>query len=212
MAAAVGGAPPFTSRVNPKWDFDKQKWMVSLVNTGTVLGGHAIIVVEGVKENGNLFVRQFDILAREYTITNADAFQKSLGNVQGYISKIRIFKTYNNSIEYSQYSSENWYASPQEVKDMRRSIKVKQRTIAQVTTEDGVLLEGREPPYKYQMAGSKRLWIFGGNQGDNCVTWALKEIVQANILKNGDGGKKIDLIKAPPQAHVNWSPKNKHQV
>jgi len=205
---------PLKSKVNPEYDFDNQRYVVHLINTGDALGGHLVILVEGLKNDGSLFVRQFDIRARERTETTQDTLQSTLGNTQGYISAILTHKQYRPGFNYSQksHSPQPWYATPEAVKRMRTSIKDKQRQLNDALDENGKLKEGKEPPFKWQMAGSRRWWGLGGNGGDNCVTWSQRELIEANIMKPEEAAKKIDLVKAPPEAHARKAAEQQSQT
>lgn len=59
------------SVINPKFEFDSKTWVISVINTGGVLNGHSVLLVEGMKRTQGssmfpeekLFVGQYDIFA-----------------------------------------------------------------------------------------------------------------------------------------------------
>jgi hypothetical protein len=176
------------------WEFSEKSWVVSLLNTGSKVTGHAMIVVEGI-ENDTLFVGQYEVYSKIIVDeTISDVMQRTIGNSQGYISKIRVIENFGEfTRDYGQYSHKCWYAMPEDVRKMILSIKNAQQLIEQA-------IENHEDlPFKYQTAGSNRLSILGGNGGDSCVTWAESQLVIANI---GNSFILADLIKAIPQLHT----------
>lgn len=177
--------PMLKSQIQPSWDILEQSWVVSLLNTGSKIGGHAVIVVEGIKNN-RIWVGQYDIKAIAVIEKATDLVQSSIGNIPGYINRIDIFERDSYGRDYSQYSAKSWMASPEKIEIMITKIKeAKER------------LNNEDAPF--QAAGNKRSLILGGNGGHNCVTWAEEQLTHAGI---GNGTIKTDKIKAAPQIHA----------
>jgi hypothetical protein len=181
----------FMSRISG-WEITEQASVVSLLNTGSKLTGHALIVVEMVKNN-IIFVGQYEVKGK-YVVdeTMGDFVQRTTGNAQGYIAKIEVFENGEYTRDYSGYSHKSWYATPDNVQLMIQSIKTAKQTLEQA-------MERGEFPYKYQTAGSNRWWLLGGNGGESCVTWAEKQLAIAQV---GNSYVLADLIKALPELHT----------
>jgi hypothetical protein len=191
MAAAAG---VMASRMDPSKDFNANKWVVSLVNGGDKLMGHAVIVVEGELFAGERFVGYYDIKAAQTEAEGVtDALHNSIGNKQGVITQIRMFQGSQYTRNYSQTKASSWYTTRQLATTMIEDIGRKK---AHLKSE---VAQGRYP-YTYQAAGSWSFlgWLWG-NGGDNCVTWAEKELVLAHV---GNGSKPKDSIAATAPAHA----------
>jgi hypothetical protein len=180
-----------TSRIKPEWNITEGSWVVSLLNTGSKIGGHAVIVVEGYQDN-HLWVGQYDIKAIATAEKVADVVQNSIGNTQGYIYKIDIFEKEIYGRDYSSFASQSWTASPDDVRAMIQEIH-QQKELLEEGKRVGNLV------FPFQTAGCKRLSILGGNGADNCVTWAEKYLAIARI---GNEEIKTDKVKASPAIHV----------
>jgi len=82
------------SKVNPhcKEEFNEEKWLISIINTGSKSGGHAALVVEGMETDlskplfPSVFIGQYDIAA------NAEEKQDSSINTKGYVTKIKVYE------------------------------------------------------------------------------------------------------------------------
>ena len=182
----------YNSCVKEGWDYTEGKWIVSLLNTGGKLSGHAVIVVERV-ESAIPSVSQYDLKSKMIVDeTYGDTVQRTTGNAQGYIAEIRVIP--NITRDYKNYPGKCWYAEPADVKKMIDSIEKAKKEIEE-GHDRGVLP-------KYQSGGSERWWWLGGNRGDNCVTWAEKQLIVANIKNEGH---ILDSLKASPQLAVNPS-------
>lgn len=172
------------SKVKSNYEFDEETWVVSVVNTGDKLPGHAIIVVEGIKlldERGakSAFITQYDIQAALFP----NEMQDSVLNKKGYIKEIRIFET---SRDYKLYQSKSHYALPEKVKDMIASIEA-DKIICERASKN-------EPNYEfpsYQLYGEG---FFGSKgKGDNCAGWCDKKLALAGI-GNGTGKPKPKVV------------------
>jgi hypothetical protein len=127
-----------TSKVNPHFSITKEQAAVSLFNTGPVYAGHAMIVVERLDEQGKLVVGQYEVLGKiVVTRTAGEIFQRTLGNSQGYIAQIRIIEqpSYTYPGDYADLASKSWYAKPEAVKKMIRSIKEQQAKIEEAIAQ-----------------------------------------------------------------------------
>lgn len=182
------------SRVSSGWEFSEQAWVVSLLNTGSVLTGHAVIVVEGI-ENNTVFVGQYEVSSKIIVDqTVGDVMQRTMGNAQGYIAEIRVIENVGKyTRNYEGYTHKSWYATPENVRIMIDSVKGASEAIKYA------IESGEDLPYKYQTAGSSRFWLLGGNGGESCVTWAENQLKLAQI---GNGTIWADLVKAFPEWHA----------
>jgi len=187
---------PYISQVNPTYQFDQTKCVVSLFNTGSALTGHGMLVVEREK-NEKPLVAQCEVVGKIIVDeTRGERYQGKIGNAQGYITKIRVIEgeNYTSPKKYSTIPSKSWYATPEAVEKMIQSIIFdRDRTKAAMD-------KGEEPPIKYQVAGSYRAWILGGNEGENCLTWAENKLRVAGIEPKTTW---LDWIKAVPELHIN---------
>lgn len=183
-----------TSHVSSGWDFSETCWVVSLLNTGSALTGHAMIVVEGI-ENNRLFIGQYEVRSKiiiDQTI--GDVMQRTMGNAQGYIAEIRVIENFDEyTRDYKDYSHKSWYATPEKVRIMIDTVKDASQAIK------NAIENGEDLPFKYQAAGSSRFWLLGGNGGESCVTWAEKQLKLAEV---GNGTIWADLVKAFPEWHT----------
>lgn len=162
------------STVNNKYEFNSTIWVISVLNKGSKLGGHATIVVEGLQNNpmgfhNELFVGQYDI--------NAVPFedQKSRLNVKGAITKICCFEsnTYTNKQPYSSYPSKSYLVGYQDAKAMIASIKEDKRICEQASRN-----EQEYPLYQYL---GKKHFLADEEEGDNCASWCVSKLAVAGV-------------------------------
>lgn len=202
------------SKVNPTFEFNESKWVVSLINTGDKLGGHAKIIVEGITtesikktenhtffskdNNSNLFVAEYHIME---ALEANEQFQENpkyshipqfLKNTQcKYVIRWteRDYYKEDKGKQYSQSHSQSWYTPPEAVWAMIKDIK-----------EESQRCDNREQDAEFQYAGKWCLYSYNG--GHNCTTWAEEKLAIAGV---GNGIIKLDSIKAIPEVHVsNW--------
>lgn len=194
------------SAVNSKYQFDSTQCVVSLLCTELFESrtpfGHAVIIVEMMK-NKELFVGQYELLCFKPLEKDYRYFQSLINNDQGRVTVIRsregnkYYKNEKKNIDteklYTESPSKSWYAKPEDVQKMIDTIE---KDIKEV-------VEGCKNatfPKFYQSYGSSRCHIFGGNGGDNCVTWANKMMA---IAKVGNGVKLLESsAPALPLVHV----------
>lgn len=176
-------------------ELSQNMWVVSLMNTGSALTGHAVIVAEGIQENGDLFWGQYEVYGKIIVDQRvADVVQRTTGNAQGYIAQINVREsTGPYTRDCTSFSRKSWTVDPENVQRMIESIKNAQTLTEQANANN------EEPPFKYQTAGSGRFSWLGGNGGNNCTTWAEEQLAQAGI---GNGSILADLIKAMPELHA----------
>lgn len=197
------------SRVNKTYDYTENKWVVSLVNTTGLIEGHAVIVVEGLLPNGRVFEGEYDITASAFPEEQEFA-QDSLGNVMGYITKIRC-NPIKNDRENNPDKKTVFYRNYDEKNFSSRSHNVtRENTLAMIESieADADLLETEVAsakaekrnvnwPFRYQKAGSGRSTLFGGNGGESCITWAEKKIAIATghqVTAVADSSKAVTSI------------------
>lgn len=194
------------SKINSKFEYNEIKWVVSVLNTtGSLIGGHAAIVVEGVEEdsfslNKKLFIGQYDI--------SANSEEGDLINPQGYITKIKCFENEENKRDYEkeQCPSQSYYVTRLAAWRMIAFIKADRARTAQAmenwARKGRNLKKGEhEPkeslivdlngnpiePLKYQKLGKHHPLVklfYDADKGDNCAGWCLEKLAIAGI---GDG-------------------------
>ncbi|OGO95711.1 MAG: hypothetical protein A3F41_03775 [Coxiella sp. RIFCSPHIGHO2_12_FULL_44_14] len=172
------------SKINPKKKFDAAVWLISIVNTGDKLTGHALLVIEGIQyshtTHQKLFVGQYDIVAK------MDKTDPSMLNKKGYIASIRIFEQGRYGRQYEHFPSKTYSIDPIDAKLIIRSIK-----------EDHVLCQqaakGEIEYPKFQLVGDKHLFSKIG-MGDNCASWCMKKLKA--------GGITIDALMSKPKKLV----------
>lgn len=131
--------------------------------------------------------------------------QKSLCeqvNKQGFISRIRHYEGPNyDTIEERDcrlYNRKSWYTSFELATLMIVDIK------ARALFLESEMEAGRGSPYPFQLVGSHSVvnlcgGSLGGNQGENCITWAEKRLIIAHV---GNGSKPKDVLVAHPATHT----------
>ena len=193
------------SKINPEFEYNQTKWVVSVLNTtGSLIDGHAAIVVEGMEEdrfslNKKLFIGQYDISANSET---------GGLNPQGYITKIKCYENEENKRDYEKerYPSQSYYVTRLAAWKMIASIQADRARTAQAmenwardsrNSKKGeheqkesliVDLDGKPiEPLLYQKLGKHHPFVkllFDPEKGDNCAGWCLEKLAIAGI---GDG-------------------------
>ena len=182
------------SKINSKFEFNKNKWVVSVLNTQPSLfsGGHAAIVVEGEEMDGKPFIGQYDIGAY-----GDDRLQANSINIKDDITNIKCFENADNrkafpkterdkkdSYEEKKYPAMSYNVSPDAAKKMIASIKEdKERT--EKARQNGFDEKGEPIRFlKFQRLGKHHplVKIFGDpNEGNNCAGWCLEKLAVAGI-------------------------------
>jgi hypothetical protein len=189
------------SKVNEEFNFNVQKWVVSLINTKKgchgVVGGHAKIIVEGLKEEkGDDFFKKEELFIAEYHIMEANAegvsenhwIKQTMINTK--CDYVVLFSERNEYTEgqekqYEESGSNSWYVSPKNVNDMIKAIK-----------QESIDINGGITEARFEYFGK---WSYFGDGGYNCVTWAEDKLAIAGI---GNGKMLLDSSKGVPSLHT----------
>jgi hypothetical protein len=162
------------------------------------------------KRAPGLFFGEYDITGNSFE--NDNSWQAWLGNTMGYITKVRCNPENHLNAENSggydgayrdycskQYSAKSYYASPEAALKMIRAIEADAATLRREI--DLAVRENQNVvwPFTYQKAGSFRWSIWGGNGGDNCITWAEGKLAIAGV---GNGKVVLDSKMASTEVHV----------
>jgi len=188
------------SKFNNDLEFNEDEWVISLINTktgiGSVFGGHAKIVVEGVKTSSEPGMFSSKLFIGEYHIMEANRLPTAtwipqvLRNTQCNYAVIVTEREDYSAKKEQQYSEASARSvggiTPQQAQTMIDVIKA----------EKGDIDAGRTTPI-FQYAG--RWCAYGTNNADNCTSWAEQQL---NII--GIGKHLItDSSKSAPFLHVN---------
>lgn len=196
----IGGIDMPYSVYNDELEFSEHEWVVSLINTKKgldgMLGGHAKIVVEGIRRNASdLFATELFIA--EYHIMEAEAIPieswipQALRNTHcRYIVAWREENRYTREREqYRAIQARSCGALvPSEVMRMIENIKQEQHDI---TT-------GEKIP-NFQYAGEFCFYSYKG--GHNCTTWVEEKL----RMIGADEFLFTDIFKASPSSHTSSS-------
>ena len=186
---------------NKRFDFNLEKWVVTLINTkkgtGGVIGGHAKIVVEGVireenSMNTKLFVGEYHIMEAGEGLGEScvpQALRNSQGNFGVFFTETDKYALADE--KYAEVSSRSGYALPDDVKKMILNIKNERDKI-----------ESGEKDAKFQYAGNKCFYSYNG--GHNCTSWAEEKLKIVGLEKE----LLFDYIKAAPSSHTTSSSQN----
>jgi len=177
------------SAVNTKkdYEFTTDRWLVTVLNTGSPFAGHAMIVVEGMESKipnffeQQLFVGQYDINA----LLEVDESSTVNINRKGKITTVRCFETNQYTREYKQYTSRSEYVTSVQAKAMIASIK-EDRDVCE-SAQRG---ECEFP--NFQLVGSNH-FLSELDMGDNCASWCLKKLAVAGI-GDGSGLSKPEVV------------------
>lgn len=185
------------SVVNNKVEFDERNWAVSLINTGkginSIFGGHAKIIVEGLKKNltinPELFVGEYHIMEAEVFVEENWIPQSCRNTKCKYAVLITERHEYKEGKEeqYSKSTSITYLVQRNKVQQMIQNIKNEQMN---------------NNPKEFQYAGN---WCFYNYQGGhNCTTWAEEKLGLAGVHSSSNS-LSSDSIKACPSSHVGSS-------
>lgn len=177
------------SKINKEFDYNHNKWVVSIINTASGQG-HSAIVVEGqIKGDDSKFHPTYKNFIGQYDISaNAQDDGDGCGiNTNGYITKIKCFENERckRDFEKANYPSKSYWVRPDDAQKMIQSIKADAIKIerAWATNDMSQML-------KYQKLGKHHILVqlFGDpEKGDNCTGWCLEKLAIAGI---GDGKGK----------------------
>ena len=190
------------SRINPKYIITPEKWVISVMNTGSILGGHSVMVIEGIGQyservglfGNGFFVNQYDIRAIVF-----ESGSSSASNCKGIISEVRCFEGNEHTRDYSKFPAKSHYCDPNRAKEMIYSIhQDKQKVesfmkeihnIENIETKEAqqerlaALLSSEDKYLKYQTRGAHGI-LTKISDGDNCAGWCNEKLAIAGI---GDG-------------------------
>ncbi len=187
------------SKVDKNFEFNKDKWVVSLINTKGgckgAIGGHAKIIVEGLKEIPDSSFFSTQLFVAEYHIMEANRIPEdtwipqAMRNTQcNYIVLHSERNEYREGkeVQYAQAGSDSWYLDSEKVNDMIKNIKDESRQINEGETQANFEYFGK--------------WsCFSKVGGYNCITWAEEKLA---IAGGGNGKMLLDSSKGIPSVHT----------
>lgn len=184
------------SKYDTELSYDENEWVVSLINTkkglSSVYGGHAKIVIEGIKKNEKqfpeLFIGEYHIMEAE-KIPEETWIPQVFRNTQcKYLVLFKEGKKYDKEHEhYTEIQKRSCGGvAPLDVMKMIKAIKEEQRNINEGTVS-----------HDFQYAGK---WCAYGLAGaHNCTTWAEEKLGIIGLERH----LIADSTKAAPFLHVN---------
>ena len=183
---------PRISEFDSKIEFDSNFWAITFINTSGKWGGHAKIIIEGIKKDSSLYVVECHAIAQPGTMgKNISKLPQLFNNSQGLLQPI-----ITESEKYVDEKKLEYYKNA-----TRRTILVPKKNAKDLINEvKKQVADNKNGIYQpFQYGGIYRLAIFGGNGGHNCTTWAEEVLEKANI----EGRKMLlDILKAMPEKHA----------
>lgn len=176
------------SIIDSEYEYDEKTWVVSVVNSGGNLGGHAMIIVEGLDSSPSFHAKPF---IGQYDMKATPVEMESSLNTKGRITDIRCFEGEKAGREYKdkagkKYPSRSCYLSPLNCKAMIQDIKAEQKVCESAR-------EGKNDYPLYQYLGANSFFTDTG-MGHNCQSWCSAKLAIAGY----DDGHK----KKPPSSCV----------
>ena len=182
------------SRVNPALTFNEDCWLISVVKTDGMSallgGGHAMLVVEGIKkrENSTFYdehIGQYDVWGVVW-----DNEDKSLINKKGKLTQVRMFenKEWKPTVNYTTCPSVSYTVDPDEAKAMINSIREDKRK-----TEEADAGRGEYIPY--QIVGNNH-FLTDALKGHNCSSWCVEKLLVAGIDRTSATSKPKKLVQS----------------
>ncbi|OGO96230.1 MAG: hypothetical protein A3F41_05395 [Coxiella sp. RIFCSPHIGHO2_12_FULL_44_14] len=181
-------------KMEPPYTFSDTQWVISVMNPAKsivekIAGGHAVLLVEGLKENLSsphtfnpplFFVGQYDI--RATALTSDDSSLAQLKNIRGYISEIRVIEktavteeevyTHPSGNGFYRSQSQSYLVLKTDAEEMIKAIKIEQKAVS----------EGRRILYQsYGSSGGPLQKLFSENAGINCAEWCMQKLAVAKI-------------------------------
>lgn len=200
-----------TSVIDTKFQYSEKLWVVSIINTGEKVFGHAAIVIEGIKKDpvkGGPFLKAFK---NHYDIrAETELSEKGKGiieriNEKGYISKVKCDEDDDNTRNYKKknYPAQSWISPAKNVKEMISAIhrdrlrteKAKENQVKILEGDEALHLDQDGSPYqfiRYQRLGENHPFIklFGdSDEGQNCAGWCSKKLSEHLGIKINDFSK-----------------------
>jgi hypothetical protein len=201
------------SKYNDQLEFSEDEWVVSLINTKSdysgVLGGHAKIVVEGVRRvpiSGQTGMFATEKFIGEYHIMDSGQVQEEQWNtwvpevLRNRVPQVLMNTKSTYLVAYKE--TNEYFLSDDKLKAVqsrsRGGLKQQEvmKMIQNIKQEQQDVNEGRNSA-NFQYAGN---WCWSNYKGGhNCTTWAEEKL---NII--GIGQYLVtDSSKASPYLHVN---------
>ncbi len=183
------------SEVNESFHYNAEEWLVSVLNTGDKLGGHSIVVVEGLKKADissvslqfephlEKFVGQYEISA-----VSEDAPSSSL-NPKGYICNVKCTETKEVTRPggYKQFPSRSYKVDAEDASKMITSIKEDEQICLRARRG-----EGAYPPYQKLGTDHPFVRLIGNvNDGHSCASWCARKLEIATGGKHNGAKPKI---------------------
>ena len=188
-------SPNEFSQVNPAFNYDAEEWIVSILNTGEKRGGHAVIVVEGLKTADTSsvsmqfsaylekFVGQYDIFAApDDTLTSSF-------NLKGHICNVECKedKSVTRAGGYQQFSSKSYKVDAKNALKMIASIKVDHEACEQAKRG-----EREYPKYQYLGTDHPLIQLVGSvEDGHSCASWCARKLEIATGGKHNGAKPKV---------------------
>lgn len=198
------------SIIDEAMSYNEEIWVVSVINTGEKLFGHAAITVEGIKigpaypDSLKIFINHYDIRAQEYEQNNFRIFDK-ISNKKGYIHEITCDEEDKNKRHYKQkkYPGHSWMVSAIEAQKMIDAIHEDQKHTKKAVENQLRILDNKDPLYfdengkpigflQYQRLGNDHPFVllFGNTTaGQNCADWCDRKLKNHLGIDNGGMSK-----------------------
>jgi hypothetical protein len=174
------------------------RWVVSVVNTGSILAGHSAIVIEGLKQReegrlsggSELFYGFYDIRAAVWP----DEQKKSSVTQTGYVYKVTVKQDnkYPEGVDMSRYYAKSWEVAPARANKVIAAILADRDKILAI--DDGYGEGGHPDKSRYpawSLLGMND--VFGDRgKGMNCTNYCAAWLYAAEI-GNGGGKKPSSL-------------------
>lgn len=186
------------SRLKQGKEFDGATWVVSVINSGEKLGGHAVLVVEGLLPHQEttvssssavhaapprvLFVGQYDINAVPDDADQATGSLVSVKNRTGRITKVNMRENdhyaHPKGDEFYQRQSTSFLVLKENVDLMIESIRADHEKVEAAK-------RGEEEYPKFQQFGSKggllQALFSEGAGGMNCAEWCIEKLAAGGV-------------------------------
>lgn len=182
-----------SSCANVDYIFNKEKWVVSIINTRRlntaeqIAGGHAVMLIEGYNSSGDEFIRLYDIRAKPWKNQNDDSILEG-NNKKGYISEIRHFDTLPPNI--NDYQANSFYITPEQASQIIKLVKADKKQVNAYNSYLALSKDEKDKqhnppePLLYQLFGKDSPFT-NENNGDNCAGWCLNKLKTVGVDVNG---------------------------
>jgi hypothetical protein len=174
---------------NSRMSYNNEIWIISIINWGSKIGGHCVLLVEGAEENGTNFIGEYHICVEQEPSTQQEKesfFNKHI-NKYGIIKEIKINEDdhyYENHIaSYVKLSSRSYAVEPMLARKMISSIYAD----AKQCEENNYI--------KYQFLGDRHP-LATKLAGINCAEWCRLKLLEAKVDVNAIFDKPKSLTSA----------------